>query len=213
MKKTLAHLASIWSLGILNSQLLAYMLCGVASGFAASLMLCPMEAIRIRMVADPDFAPQGWVAVGCKMLRTEGVPGLSKGMTPMISKQVPYTVTKNVSFDILTRSFYAMLKAQGMALTSTIMFAVPLVSAAIASILSTITSQPGDLVLSLVNAKQDGRSAQQIFRDTAKSDKGIRSFFVGFNARLLHVGVSVTVQLLVYDYAKRLCGIAATGSC
>jgi solute carrier family 25 phosphate transporter 3 len=79
-------------------------------------------------------------------------------------------------------------------------------------VLSSITSQPGDMVLSLVNAHKGDRRSSEIFRDILRSERGVRGFFVGFKTRLLHVGIIVTLQLLIYDYVKRLCGIAATGS-
>lgn len=212
-KNFLSGLAASTSISFFNSHILAYMLCGAAAGFAASVMLCPMEAIRIRMVSEPEFATGGWLKVGYQMLKQEGVGGLCKGINPMILKQVPYTVTKNVSFDILTKSLYAILRAQGMALTAASMFVIPLLSAVLASMLSTVTSQPGDMVLSLVNAHKGDRRSSEIFNSILKSPRGIAGFFVGFKTRLLHVGVTVTIQLLVYDYVKRLCGIAATGTC
>lgn len=212
-KTFLSGLAASTSTPLFNSQILAYILCGGAAGFAASVMLCPMEAIRIRMVSEPDFATGGWINVGYKILKQEGVGGLIKGINPMISKQVPYTVTKNVSFDVLTTAFYAFLRSQGMAMTAVSMFTIPLISAGLASVLSTVTSQPGDMVLSLVNAHKGDRRASEIFKSILNSPRGIGGFFVGFKTRLLHVGVTVTIQLLVYDYVKRLVGIAATGTC
>ena len=208
----LSGLAASTSIALFNSHILAYMLCGAAAGFAASIMLCPMEAIRIRMVSEPEFAAGGWLMVGYQILKQEGVGGLCKGINPMISKQVPYTVTKNVSFDVFTKSLYALLRAQGMAFTASSMFTIPLISAAIASVLSTITSQPGDMVLSLVNAHKGNRRASEIFTSILRSPRGVGGFFVGFKTRMLHVGVTVTIQLLVYDYVKRLVGIAATGT-
>mmetsp|Transcript_12382 Transcript_12382/g.17015 ORF Transcript_12382/g.17015 Transcript_12382/m.17015 type:complete len:515 (+) Transcript_12382:48-1592(+) len=40
---------------------------------------------------------------------------------------------------------------------------------------------------------------------------GLAGLFVGMQARLLHVSFFVSVQLVVYDYVKQLCGIPATG--
>ena len=128
----------------------------------------------------------------------------------MVLKQVPYTVTKNVSFDIFTTTLYAMIRAQNMAMTAGVKFTVPLVSAIVASILSCITSQPGDMVLSLVNAHEGEERPVDIFQRILKAN-GMGGFFVGFRTRMVHVGVIVTLQLLIYDYVKRLCGIAATG--
>ena len=200
------------SLGFLNSQLIAFILSGILSGLAASFVLCPMETLRIRLVAEPNFTSGNWIKGGLKILRKEGFHGFTKGMKPMILKQVPYTVTKNVSFDLFTKFFYSSLLATGVASISHGMkFAIPLVSAAIASILSSLTSQPGDTILSLACAHDGDYRTRDISRNILRSDRGIAGFFVGMKTRLLHVGIIVTIQLLIYDYVKRLVGIAATG--
>ena len=206
----LSSLAELTSIALFRSKIIAYVVCGVFSGVAASLMLCPMEALRIRMVSEAEYAEGGMFAGGLKMLRREGVMGFAKGICPMIMKQVPYTVTKNVSFDIFTNLFYSIMRAQGVAISAGIAFTVPLLSAAIASILSCVSSQPGDMVLSLVNAREGDIRSRDIYQDIVRV-RGFRGFFVGFKTRMLHVGIIVTLQLLIYDYVKRLCGIAATG--
>lgn len=198
--------------GFLNSQLLAFVICGCISGLAASAMVCPMEALRIRLVSEPDFAPKGWIQGGAKMLQQEGVSALWKGMLPMVYKQVPYTVTKNVSFDLITKFAYLLLLGKGVALTSTLKITVPLFAAGLASILSCISSQPGDMLLSLVNAHGGNRRTHDIVKDILRSERGVRGFFVGIKTRFVHVGIIVTLQLLIYDFVKRLCGIAATGT-
>jgi len=210
--KFLANLARASNLAFVDSKVIGFVLCGTVSGVAASAMLCPMEAIRIRQVAEPDFAPAGWVQAGLKMLKNEGFSGLWKGMTPMLYKQVPYTVTKNVSFDFLTTFSYAMLRKAGYAMNATTSFLVPLLSAFTASILSCISSQPGDMLLSLVNAHEGDKTANDFLKQIYESKRGLKGLFVGTNARFLHVGIIVTVQLLIYDIIKRAVGIAATGS-
>jgi solute carrier family 25 phosphate transporter 3 len=211
VKNLLYNLSTFTSIGLFQSKLLAYVICATVSGLAASLMLCPMEALRIRMVAEPEYARCGMIASGLLMLKREGVFGLAKGIKPMILKQVPYTVTKNVSFDFITKLFYSIMRAQGMALTAASAFTVPLVSAGISSVLSCVSSQPGDMVLSLVNAHEGDLRSSDIHRNIMRSERGFWGFFVGFKTRMLHVGIIVTLQLLIYDYVKRLCGIAATG--
>ncbi|KAL3928568.1 MAG: hypothetical protein SGARI_004996 [Bacillariaceae sp.] len=213
MTTWLSRIATVTSISLFNSQLLSFILSAAVSGFAASLVLCPMEALRIRLVAEPDFATEGWIQGGFKIMQKEGVQGFIKGLNPMILKQVPYTVTKNVSFDFFTRMFYSMVRGAGKGVSGTATFAIPLVSAAIASVLSCITSQPGDMVLSLVNAHKGDLKSRDVWNSIMQSDRGFRGFFVGARTRLLHVGMIVTIQLLIYDYVKRLCGIAATGSC
>jgi solute carrier family 25 (mitochondrial phosphate transporter), member 3 len=212
MTSFLCRLASSTSINLFRSQLFSFALCGILAGFAASFMLSPMEAIRIRMVAEPDFAPKGWIQGGMKIMKNEGVQGLSKGIKPMILKQVPYTVTKNVSFDLITRFLYSTITAAGASISTAVSVTVPLFAAVAASVLSTISSQPGDMVLSLVNAHKGNQTVRDFVNGILRSERGVRGFFVGFKTRLLLSGVTVTIQLLVYDMVKRLCGIAATGS-
>lgn len=187
---------------------LNYVACAAVSGCAAAFMLCPMEALRIRLVvaAKRPSEARGWWHAGARMVRREGLSGLTRGLVPMLCKQVPYTITKNVSFDFLTKTLYRRLGGAAS-------LAVPLVSAAVASVLSCLSSQPGDMLLSLANAHEgERRRTRDWIRQIVHSDKGWAGFMVGVKTRLLHVGVIVTMQLLIYDFVKRLVGIAATGS-
>lgn len=211
--RILASLADATSLAFLRSQLIAFIVCGVVAGTAASIVLCPMEALRIRLVSEPEFAPKGWIQGGRRMIRREGVLSLWRGLAPQIFKQVPYTVTKNVSFDYFTKYAYRLALGYGLALNHGTKFAIPVVSAILASILSCISSQPGDTLLSLVSARQgEKRSTTEIAKEIIDSDKGVRGFFVGLNCRFYHVGIIVTLQLVLYDFLKRLCGGIATGA-
>lgn len=213
VKRVLVSISQTTSfLSFMNSHLVAFIVSGTISGLAAAIVLCPMEGLRIRMVAERDFAPNGWIQGGYRMLKYEGVSAMTKGIMPMIYKQVPYTVVKNVCFDYTARSAYMGLRQYGYAVTPTTKFYVPLLSAAVASVLSCLSSQPGDMLLSLVNAHGGNRRTKDIVKDILKSDRGVRGFFVGLKTRLLHVGLIVTIQLFMYDVTKRLFGIAATGS-
>lgn len=210
VKSILARLATMTSMSYLNSKLLALLISGSVAGTVASIALCPMEALRIRLVAKPEFAARGWVNGGLTMIENEGVRGLSKGLTAMMSKQVPYTITKNVSFDILTTTSYSVARTCGYMITKEMKIFIPLVSAMAASVLSCISSQPGDMLLSVVNAQEGDRRTRDFAKDILKNN-GFKGFFTGMRARFLHVGLIVTVQLLIYDFVKRLCGIMATG--
>jgi len=199
----------------LDSKVLSFLICGSIAGLAASIMLFPMEALRIRLVAEPDFAKKnnGWVNGGYSMLKNEGLDGLWKGINAMMAKQIPYTVTKNVSFDFFATLAYSYVKSSNSNLTISpkTKMLIPFFSAFIASILSSISSQPGDTLLSLVNA-HEGKKRTRDFAKGVYNKYGIRGFFIGMKARFLHVGLIVTSQLLIYDFVKRLCGVAATGS-
>lgn len=212
-KRLLCSLADATSLAFLRSQMIAFIVCGCVAGTAASISLAPMEALRIRLVAEPDFAPKGWIQGLRRMFKREGVFSLWRGLTPQIFKQVPYTVTKNVSFDYFTRFAYRIAIASGITMNNATGFMIPFFSAILASILSCVSSQPGDMILSLVSAHQgEFRSAKDIAGDVMRSERGFGGFFVGLKCRLYHVGIIVTLQLVLYDFLKRLCGGVATGA-
>jgi solute carrier family 25 phosphate transporter 3 len=196
-----------------NNPWTAFVLCGFVAGLVASTILCPMEALRIRIVSKRrDFGSDGWMKGAYRMVQTEGVGCLTKGLLAMILKQVPYTITKNVSFDLFAKLLYSSFVQAGAQLTPTIKFCVPLLAATGASILSCVSSQPGDMLLSLVNAHDgDKKTTVAVFKKIWRSDRGVRGYFVGMQTRFLHVGVIVTLQLFLYDLIKRVCGIAATG--
>jgi solute carrier family 25 phosphate transporter 3 len=65
-----------------------------------------MEKTRVRLVTDPDFAYNLLTGIPWR-LEESGVSGLFSGLTAMLSKQVPYTFAKQISFD----TFAAFLSA------------------------------------------------------------------------------------------------------
>lgn len=210
-QRTLAAIAGFLSLPCLNSQIISLLICGMIAGTAASLMLSPMEALRIRMVSDSEYAGKSSIDAMSLMVRREGVSSISKGLPAMLLKQVPYTITKNCSFDMFTMSAYRILREMGYALTANIKVAVPLFSAAAAAVLSCISSHPGDMLLSLVNAHEGPKRTRDFAKEIMDGKDGARGFFVGIKPRFVHVILIVTVQLMIYDFVKRLVGIAATG--
>mmetsp|Transcript_29857 Transcript_29857/g.60821 ORF Transcript_29857/g.60821 Transcript_29857/m.60821 type:complete len:496 (+) Transcript_29857:149-1636(+) len=206
-----ASMASFLSLPALDSKILSLVICGIISGTAASVMLSPMEALRIRIVSDAEFSEMSSLKAAITMLKREGIRSLTKGLPAMMFKQVPYTITKNVSFDLFTTSLYSLWREMGYAITANVKFAIPLVSAMSAAVLSCVSSHPGDMLLSLVNAHEGSKRTRDFAKDIWKGRSGVGGFFVGIRPRFLHVLVIVTVQLLIYDFIKRLVGIAATG--
>jgi solute carrier family 25 phosphate transporter 3 len=88
VRQMLVWLATATSIASLNNKILGFVICGGVSGVGASLMLCPMEALRIRLVSEPDFdRGGGWVNGFLRMLKYEGVGGLWKGINAMMLKQ------------------------------------------------------------------------------------------------------------------------------
>ena len=73
-----------------------------------------------------------------------------------------------------------------------------------AAVLSTLASQPGDAILSEVS--RGGQGGDASIRG-AVSHLGLSGLARGLPARLVQVGVIVTVQLILYDTLKHAFGV------
>ncbi|KAL3771706.1 hypothetical protein ACHAWO_008348 [Cyclotella atomus] len=210
-QRFISSIAAFFSNPALDSRILSLILCGFISGTAASLLLSPMEALRIRMVSDEEFSDKNLIDAWATMTKQEGIQSLLKGLPAMFWKQIPYTITKNASFDLFTTWLYRAWIAMGHTVTANMRIAIPLLSALAAAVLSCISSHPGDMLLSLVNAHEGSKRTRDFAKDIMNGKDGIKGFFVGIKPRFVHVLMIVTVQLMIYDFVKRLVGIAATG--
>jgi solute carrier family 25 phosphate transporter 3 len=196
----------------------AYIIASVVAGAVASAFLCPMESTRIRVVTSSDYKDQGLFTALPKLVRDEGLLSLFGGMYAMLAKQVPYTMAKQVSFDVFAGHLYTYFgsnssenKLWNTWSGDSVKWMVSITAAFLASIFACIFSQPGDMILTETYKGASGKSFSQIVKDIYATD-GISSFFTGTGARILHVGMIITSQLVIYDLVKQSLGLPATGS-
>jgi solute carrier family 25 phosphate transporter 3 len=187
----------------------------LAAGAVASIMLCPMERTRIRLVTDPNFA-SGFVPGISRLIDESGIASLFYGFTAMLSKQVPYTFAKQVSFEMFAATLYAAAANANFA-AADVKVEVSFGAALAASILACILSHPGDVVLTATYKDPSSASSSSTgsFLDVVDGvyqRKGVAGFFTGISTRFVQVGVIITSQLVLYDYIKQLLGLPATGA-
>lgn len=194
-----------------ESTTIAYILASIIAGAVASVLLCPMESARIRVVTDPEYKGMGLLQTLPKLIKESGVLNLFAGIYAMLSKQVPYTMAKQVSFDIVATFLYALLTSKGLQ-AEDMKWVVSVLSAFVASIFACISSQPGDMILTETYKNSNGRGFFGIIADIHSSKGGISGFFTGTGARIVHVSSIITSQLVIYDIVKQLLGLPATGS-
>lgn len=193
----------------LDSPAIPYLIASIVAGATASVMLCPMEKARVRLVTDPDFAPNLVTAI-LLMVDESGVGGLFGGLSAMLSKQVPFTFAKQVSFDTFASTLYAAAANANIA-PAGVKFEVSFGAALLASVLACLLSHPGDVILTGTYKGSNLRSFSCVVSQIYK-DGGIQGFCSGLSARLLHVGAIITSQLVLYDIIKQGLGLPATGS-
>jgi solute carrier family 25 phosphate transporter 3 len=90
---------------------------------------------------------------------------------------------------------------------------VSVCAAFIASLFACMFSQPGDMILTETYKKDEapGRTFFQVV-GAINARGGVGEFFRGTGARIVHVGMIITSQLVIYDIVKQMLGLAATGS-
>ena len=94
-----------------------------------------MEDTRIRMVGDSSYAKETLISAFVRIIREDGVFKTFQGLPAMLSKQVPYTMAKQVSFDKIAEILY-IIAAQANLKTSELKFAISTLAAFFTSILS-----------------------------------------------------------------------------
>jgi solute carrier family 25 phosphate transporter 3 len=75
-----------------DSTAAAYICASVVAGAVASLLLCPMELTRIRIVTDPDYKGDSLMGAFRKLVKDNGILSTFSGMYAMLAKQVRYCV-------------------------------------------------------------------------------------------------------------------------
>ena len=128
------------------SSFINYILAAAIAGAVAAVVLCPAEEVRIRMVADPDFAAGTLSALG-RICKESGPFASLKGFPAMAAKQVPYTIGKQVSFDFCCAIAAICLRSLLGDSSGLVGRLAPVVAALPAAVLAAVLSHPGDTLL------------------------------------------------------------------
>lgn len=209
-------------------KVLAFMMASFLAGAIAAVLLVPMESLRIKQVTDPSYKEDNIVTGLPRIFRDDGFWVTMSGVWAMLAKQVPYTFGKQVSFDLVAKSLYSVLESLKESLSALSptqsKWIVSLLSAFCASIAACLCSQPGDMILTeTYNSGKPGSAGRKKKKSSTPGNfgkvvsdiygrGGVPEFFRGTQARLVHVGMIITSQLMVYDLVKQMLGLPATGS-
>ncbi|KAI6798989.1 hypothetical protein KC332_g15958 [Hortaea werneckii] len=133
-------------------------LAGSASAeFFADIGLCPFEAVKVRMQTTmPPFAKGTWDGMS-KIVSSEGIGGLYKGLYPLWGRQIPYTMMKFASFETIVEMMYARLPGEKSDYSKGAQTGVAFTSGYLAGILCAIVSHPADVMVSAGNIGPDDR--------------------------------------------------------
>jgi len=177
-----------------------YLASSAMAEFIADLFLCPLEAVRIRSVADPTF-PQGLGAGAGRILSTEGVLGFYAGLGPILFKQVPYTMAKFAVQGMAAEAIYSAMGTSADKSSSGKNLSISLGSGVIAGIAAAIISHPADTLLSKINKKGAGGTGSTMSRLlNIASEVGLFKLCTqGLGARCVMVGTLTAGQFGIFD--------------
>ncbi|KAG2392490.1 hypothetical protein C9374_012742 [Naegleria lovaniensis] len=169
--------------------------------FFADIVLCPLEATRIRLVSQPDFAT-GLVSGFTRLLKEEGFKGLYSGFFPIILKQIPYTMTKFAVYELALENILLALGKKSSDFSKSGQTVLFLSSGLIAGACSAIISQPADTLLSKINKQKGGEGSITSRLIMLTKELGPRGLFYGIGPRIVMVGLLTAGQFGIYGTIK-----------
>jgi solute carrier family 25 phosphate transporter 3 len=115
-------------------------------------------------------------------------------------------IVLQVSFDLFASLLYSTLIGLSFVPQKKIALEVEIGAAFCASVMACLASHPGDVLLTATY--KNGGNQNNV---AAIVNEG-GGFFRGLNARFIHVGCIITLQLVLYDQIKQALGLPASGS-
>jgi solute carrier family 25 phosphate transporter 3 len=184
-----------------------YLGAAAAAETIADVFLCPLEAVRIRSVSDPEFC-DGLSDGFSKMLKQEGVMSFYAGLAPILAKQVPYTMAKFAVQGKAADAIYASMGTSPKECTSSTNLSVSLSSGVIAGVASAVISHPADTLLSKVNKKGAGGEGSMVKRlsTIAKEVGFVNLCTVGLLPRCVMIGTLTAGQFGIFDTVMNALG-------
>ncbi|OAF66659.1 hypothetical protein A3Q56_05621 [Intoshia linei] len=173
-----------------------YLASSASAEFFADILLCPMEAVKVRIQTMPGFATtlrEGFP----KLIRAEGVAGLYKGLAPLWARQIPYTMMKFACFERTVEFIYKNIvpkprsdcsKAEQLTVTFSAGY--------IAGVFCAIVSHPADTVVSKLNQKKGGSIV------SVAKELGFKAMWKGLGPRIIMIGTLTALQWFIYDSFK-----------
>jgi solute carrier family 25 phosphate transporter 3 len=187
-----------------NNKTPIYLASAAMAEFIADIFLCPLEATRIRLVADPTFA-DGLAGGAARLLKEEGaIKGFYSGFGPILFKQVPYTMAK---FAVQGSAAEMIESSMGIE-SGTGGMKVALSSGTIAGVAAAIISHPADTLLSKVNkagAGGEGSIMTRLGRIAAEIGF-VKLATVGLGARCVMIGSLTALQFAIFDIVMEATG-------
>ncbi|XP_052188891.1 mitochondrial phosphate carrier protein 1, mitochondrial [Diospyros lotus] len=172
----------------------------------ANVALCPFEAIKVRVQAQPHFA-KGLIDGFPKLYASEGLLGFYKGLVPLWGRNLPFSMVMFSTFEHSVNFLYCnVIQRKKEDCSKSQQLAVTCLAGYAAGSVGSIISNPADNIVASVYNQKAGSLL------LAVKKIGIGNLFTrSLPIRIMLVGPSVTLQWLFYDAIKVLSGLPTSG--
>ena len=183
---------------------------GALAAVIASLGLTPLEACRIRTVAEPEiYRPLGLVGTANMISKEDPSMGwktLYAGFPSLLTRQVIFGSIKFLAFEQACEAIFKLWPVlQDATWTS---LSVSLVAGGISGALSSVVSQPADSVLTYVaQNSSDNLGVIEGCRIMVEKE-GPASLFRGLSSRCIWAAGIIAGQFLLYDVFRTYFGVS-----
>ncbi|KAF8442922.1 mitochondrial carrier domain-containing protein [Boletus edulis BED1] len=174
--------------------------------FFADIFLTPLEATRIRLVSQQNYAT-GLVSGFTRLAREGGVGELYAGFLPILCKQIPYAIGQFTVNEFCHEvAFRAMSGETRRNLSGATKFSIQLGSGIIAGFAAAILSHPADTLLSQINKGYGPVGSMTHRLSVLARQAGLRGLFAGLGPRMLMTAGLVSGQFVLYGSLKDALG-------
>ncbi|KAF3440899.1 hypothetical protein FNV43_RR19185 [Rhamnella rubrinervis] len=172
----------------------------------ANVALCPFEAIKVRVQAQPCYA-KGLVDGFPKLYTSEGLHGFYRGLVPLLGRNLLFSMVMFSTFEHSVHFLYynVVQRRRDDCSTAQQLGVTCLAGYAAGSIGSFISNPADNIVSSLYNRKADTLML------AVKKIGLVNLFTRSLPIRIMLVGPVVTLQWLFYDTIKVLSGLPTSG--
>mmetsp|Transcript_50026 Transcript_50026/g.165646 ORF Transcript_50026/g.165646 Transcript_50026/m.165646 type:complete len:337 (-) Transcript_50026:45-1055(-) len=194
-------------------QLPAMLASAAAAEMAATVLLAPLEVLKLRMQTDAAAAARGAARTLLHISRHEGLGALYKGLAPIAMRQVPYTMSKLVVYDQVARLAKSACVGEREHLRPCAIVLTGLVAGAAAA----IVSHPADLLLTRLCGSATASTATSVAECVIADgvleqarylmSLGLRGAYAGLAPRLAMTSVMTSIQFSLYEWLQMSLGV------
>ncbi|CAB04697.2 Phosphate carrier protein, mitochondrial [Caenorhabditis elegans] len=173
-----------------------YLAASASAEFFADIFLAPMEAVKVRMQTSPT-APTTLRACAPMIYKQEGLTGFFKGLPPLWTRQIPYTMMKFTCFEKTVELLYQYVVPKPRAQCSkSEQLAVTFTAGYIAGVFCAVVSHPPDVLVSKLNQDSNASVGSLV------KQLGFKGLWGGLGPRIIMVGTLTALQWFIYDSFK-----------